>query len=69
MASATFASGLILRRYSEQQRDGQWYAHCIDLTLDGQASEQGLAASKLNTAIRLYFEWAADRGILPPRST
>ncbi|MEX0783075.1 MAG: hypothetical protein WD557_10525 [Dehalococcoidia bacterium] len=51
---------ITLRCFSERRRDGTWYAHCIDLTLDAEADSYLEARKKLDVAIIQYLEWALE---------
>jgi predicted RNase H-like HicB family nuclease len=54
---------LRLRCFADRSADGDWYAHCIDLTLDAQAPTYEAAVAKLDGAIDQYIDWAVERSL------
>ena len=49
-----------LHCFAERRRDGSWYAHCVDLTLDAQASSYDDVRKKLDDTILLYLGWSLE---------
>lgn len=53
----------VFRAYVVQDGSGEWYAHCIDLTVDAMGSTREEAIEKLLDAMELYVQWADEQGI------
>lgn len=53
---------LSFRLFVTQQGDGQWYAHCVDLTVDGLAATRDEALQKVAHSIETYLGWAIETG-------
>lgn len=56
---------LKLRCFAEQEPDGSWYVHCIDLTLDAHAPTYLEARKKLDEAIIGYVDWGLKHATSP----
>ena len=54
------ASDLLLRCYARRLASGRWYAVCVDLNLDAEASTLPDAKRSLEDGIRGYFETVLD---------
>lgn len=52
------ATEVTFRLFVVPQADGQWYAHCVDLTLDALAPTRDEAIRKVEIAISGYVRWA-----------
>lgn len=47
-------SDLVLRCYAERERDGSWFAICLDLNLTAQADTAKEARAKLHASVVRY---------------
>ncbi len=54
---------ITVRGFVVQRPDGQWYAHCIDLTIDALAPTRDQALEKMSSATLAYLTWATERGV------
>jgi predicted RNase H-like HicB family nuclease len=59
------ATELRLRGFAEQEPDGSWYVHCVDLTLDAEAPTYEEARRKLDHVIGMYLDWASKEAKSP----
>ena len=53
---------ITVRGFIVRRRDGMWYAHCIDLTIDALAPTPQEAIEKISSATVSYLNWATERG-------
>ncbi len=60
--NATKPQRLVFRGFVARRRDGRWYAHCIDLTVDGLAETAQEAIDKAARAGAAYLNWASEHG-------
>jgi len=50
------AGDLVLRCYAERERDGTWFAICLDLNLYSRSDSFPEAKRKLHTVVRSYIK-------------
>ncbi len=54
---------LHFRCWAERRSNGRWYAHCIDLTLDGEGDTYLQAKENLDGAILSYLKTILSEGL------
>ncbi len=50
---------IVLHAYIRPQRNGEWYAHCITLSIDAVGADYHEARAKLDDAILSYLQFAS----------